>query len=484
MNALILRLHELAAAQPDAEAIICPNYVLSYFDLVERVSHVANELARFGCERLAIFAGNDLDWLLVDLAAASLDIPVVPVPLFFSEQQRAHLLSSSGVDGIYCGAGLLRIKGEALNSELLPGHYRRLPRATAVKHNNFSKVTYTSGSTGTPKGACLSGDTLLTIVSSLAIALKPEGLGRHLCLLPFATLLENVAGIYLPLWMGRSLVIDETERLGLLSNHAFDPQRFCDAVARYGVESVILLPQMLKLIIETGDLSALTSLKFIAVGGGKVAPELLGKAIALDLPVYEGYGLTECGSCVALNTPAAARVGSVGKPLRHANVRISNSGEVMVTGAAMSGYLDQQSGTTEIATGDSGFIDDDGYLYITGRIKNTIISSFGRNISPEWVESAFLAHPAVNQLAVFGEGEPSLSAVIVADEGTSDAQLMLIIKSINQSLPDYAQITRWHRSSEPFTSVAGTLTTNGKLRRAEIAKQFSGALVQGKAVAA
>jgi long-chain acyl-CoA synthetase len=241
---------------------------------------------------------------------------------------------------------------------------------------------------------------------------------------------------------------------------------------------------MLKLIIEAGDLSALTSLKFIAVGGGKVAPELLGKAIALDLPVYEGYGLTECGSCVALNTPAAARVGSVGKPLRHANVRISNSGEVMVTGAAMSGYLDQQSGTTEIATGDSGFIDDDGYLYITGRIKNTIISSFGRNISPEWVESAFLAHPAVNQLAVFGEGEPSLSAVIVADEGTSDAQLMLIIKSINQSLPDYAQITRWHRSSEPFTSVAGTLTTNGKLRRAEIAKQFSGALVQAKAVAA
>ena len=146
MNALILRLHELAAAQPDAEAIICPNYVLSYFDLVERVSHVANELARFGCERLAIFAGNDLDWLLVDLAAASLDIPVVPVPLFFSEQQRAHLLSSSGVDVIYCGAGLLRIKGEGLNSELLPGHYRRLPRATAVKQNNFSKVTYTSGS--------------------------------------------------------------------------------------------------------------------------------------------------------------------------------------------------------------------------------------------------------------------------------------------------------------------------------------------------
>ena len=163
---------------------------------------------------------------------------------------------------------------------------------------------------------------------------------------------------------------------------------------------------------------------------------------------------------------------------------ISDAGEVMVTGAAMRGYLDQLVVDTEIATGDAGFIDKDGFLYITGRIKNVIISSFGRNISPEWVESAFLAHPCVSQLAVFGDGEPYLSAVIVAHPQTNDAQLSAIISGINQGLPDYAQIKCWHRSTELFTSATGMLTTNGKLCRAEIAAYFNDALVRAKAVAA
>ena len=472
MNVLIERVRALASFQPNAEAIICANHVLTYEGLNRRIEQIASELQTLGFTRLALFAGNDLDWVLVDLAAASLNIPVVPIPLFFSQQQRAHLLHSSGVDGIYCGASTLPLDGQEVTTSLLPGCYRRLTEVQAANHSPYSKVTYTSGSTGNPKGACLSGDTLLTIVTSLAQALEPENLQRHLCLLPFATLLENVAGVYLPLWMGRSLVIDDTERLGLLSNHAFDPLRFGEAVARYSIESVILLPQMLKLIVEMDDLSALTSLKFIAVGGGKVPPELLGKAIALGLPVYEGYGLTECGSCVALNTPGAVRVGSVGKPLGHANVRISDSGEVMVTGAAMQGYLDHEASSEEIATGDAGFIDADGYLYITGRIKNTIISSYGRNISPEWVESMFLAHPAIQQLAVFGEGQPALTAVVVCDPAISENALATIIHEINQSLPDYAQLKTWHRAHTPFSTKQGTLTSNGKLCRSAIADRF------------
>jgi len=469
---LVDRIQSLATLQPKAEAIICAGHTLSYEALANRLSQVAIELQTLGFQRLAIFAGNDLDWALVDLAAASLGIPVVPIPLFFSEQQRSHLLESSGVDGIYCGAGTLSLPGEETITTLLPGCYRRLAVTRTAEQMSFSKITYTSGSTGTPKGACLSGDTLLTIVASLAAALDDEDLQRHLCLLPFATLLENVAGVYLPLWMGRSLVIDDTERLGLLSNHAFDPVCFSEAVARYCIESVILLPQMLKLIVEMDDISALSTLRFIAVGGGKVPPELLGRAIALGLPVYEGYGLTECGSCVALNTPGSVRVGRVGKPLTHAAARISPAGEVLVTGAAMNGYLDHEASSEQIATGDAGFIDPDGYLYITGRIKNTIISSYGRNISPEWVESIFLAHPAIQQIAVFGEGEPALSAVIVVNPQISDSKLTGIVSSLNEGLPDYAQVRSWKRSAVPFSPMQGTLTSNGKLCRSAIAAHF------------
>ncbi len=496
MKALIEKIRAHAAAHPDAEAVVCNNLRLSYAELVQQIDQTAGELAGLGFKRLALFAGNDLDWLLVDLAAGSLNLPVVPIPLFFSSEQRTHLLKSSGVDGVYCGRGMLLLEGSEVQSELLPGQFRRLSsphrQVSGEKVDDqgssgepspvgFSKITYTSGSTGTPKGACLNSETMLTIVDSLSSALEPSRLGRHLCLLPFATLLENVAGIFLPLWMGRALVIEDTERLGLISNSDFDVAAFCRAIVRYQIESVILLPQMLKLLLETSDPGTLNSLKFIAVGGGKVPAPLLEQAQKIGLPVYEGYGLTECGSCVALNTPGQAKVGSVGKPLRHANVRIADHGEVIVTGAAMSGYLheylhehlDNSAATGDIHTGDAGFIDDDGYLHITGRIKNTIVSSFGRNISPEWVESAFLSSPLIHQIAVFGEAEPYLSAVIVAADSVTDTQLADVVAQINKTLPDYAQIKAWYRSLRPFSSEDGALTTNGKLCRSGVAALYS-----------
>ncbi len=478
MSALIERIRYWASQTPHAEAVVMASHAVTYADLCEQIDSVAAELATLQCQRIGIEASNHLDWLLIDVAAASLNIAVVPIPLFFSTEQRSHLIKHSGMDTLYCGQGIVPENGESIASALLPGIYRRLDKDNVLAGGSVSKITYTSGSTGTPKGACLTDTTLLTIVDALANALIPSELGRHLCLLPFATLLENVAGIYLPLWMGRSLIIDDNERLGLLSNHSFNPTLFCTAVARYEAESVILLPQMLKALIEEGDLTSLSSLKFIAVGGGKVAPAVLEQALAAGLPVFEGYGLTECGSCVALNTPGNAKVGSVGRPLEHANVRISGDGEIIVTGAAMQGYLGETAGPADIRTGDAGYIDQDGYLYITGRIKNTIISSFGRNISPEWVESVFLASADINNIAVFGEAAPYLSAVIHTRHDYSKGRLMAIIEEINSTLPDYAQIRAWHLADKPFNAGDGTLTSNGKLCRARIAERYGPALQQ------
>jgi long-subunit acyl-CoA synthetase (AMP-forming) len=478
MSALLDKMTEHALQQPDAPAVIANGYTLNYRDLVKTVLDVAAELRARRYQRLAIYGSNDIDWAVLDLAAGAANIPVVPVPLFFSTAQREHLFADSGIDAVYCGQGVLSLNGTVEVSSILPGVYRRLPHRAAVSDVPFSKITYTSGSTGAPKGACLAEDTITSIVSSLADRLAPNNLGRHLCLLPFATLLENIAGIYLPLWMGRTLVLGDTERLGLLSNHTFEPRLFCDAIARYDIQSVILLPQMLKSIVEYGDIPNLTSLRFIAVGGGKVSPALLERAIVSGLPVYEGYGLTECGSCVALNTPGNAKLGSVGRPLPHANVSIDEAGEVWVTGAAMTGYLNDSLSTGKIATGDAGYIDEDGYLYITGRIKNTIISSFGRNISPEWVEGIFLASPLIQAVAVFGEAEPSLSAVILPSSDLTDRELASVIKKINAELPDYARVMRWTRALAPFSYEDGTLTANGKLCRSKIAQAY------GKKIAA
>lgn len=130
-----------------------------------------------------------------------------------------------------------------------------------------------------------------------------------------------------------------------------------------------------------------------------------------------------------------------------------------------------------IHTGDAGYFDEEGYLYITGRIKQMIISSFGRNISPEWVESNSLTEPEIQQIAIFGEAQPHLSAVIYAPDDTPDQQLAVALQRANSRMPDYAQIKHWCRSAEPFSLNNQMLTDNGKLRRQQIQQKFQAELI-------
>jgi len=484
MRDLVARIAQIASLYPEREALVCPNRTLTYADLASAIDATKCELHELGISRLAIYANNSADWAILDLAASAAGIVVVPIPLFFSASQTEHLITNSGIQMIFADrAGPLPARTQVA-SQTLKGNYLRVADSAHSAGASYSKVTYTSGSTGQPKGACLRSETMMSIVTSLSDALLPSQLRRHLALLPFATLLENVAGIYLPLWMGRAVVIDDPANLGLSSNHEFDPVRFAEQVARHQIESVILLPQMLKLLLEADVTEHLSGMKFMAVGGGKVAPDLLWRAQELALPVFEGYGLTECGSCVALNTPSANAIGSVGKPLPHAQVRIGANGEVFVTGAAMEGYLQDAPAPSEVSTGDAGFIDAEGFLHITGRIKNVIVSSFGRNISPEWVESFFLADPRIQQLAVFGEAQPHLSAVFVVDNSLEDRNLAELVQNINADLPDYARIISWTRTDCPFSVANGRLTQNGKIRREVIAEDFTGDAGSGVGMAA
>ena len=484
MNELLQHIHYFAAAQPFAEAVLTIGetsdettpVITSYGKLNRLILAMEEEMKRLNIRRLALQGDNQLAWIVADLAAMKAGIATVPIPPFFKDKQTEHLLSDSACDAIFSvgsGEGFCTTwAGESNASQVVAGEYLILtnPAPTAVA--DFDKITYTSGSTGTPKGACLSRDTIIGTTKALHQALRAEKLQRHLCLLPFATLLENIAGIYLPLFEGRSIVVGSPKRFGLISNHFFDAEVFCRTVRDHHIESAILLPQMLKAIVEHGDVNSLQSLKFLAVGGGKVSTDTIHKADELGLPIHEGYGLTECGSVVCLNTPKSTKIGTVGRPLSHVEVSISDRGEVLVSGSAMSGYLNNERTNTLINTGDVGYLDEDGFLHITGRIKNVIVSSFGRNISPEWVESTFLADPLIQQIAVFGEAKAHLSAVIYTDTSVETDALKRRIDEINQTLPDYAQIERWLITDRAFSCEDGTLTNNGKLQRSAIYEMY------------
>lgn len=474
MSAALQALRARAGARGASRLLSGTDEAESCADAARRVEELERALRVEGVRVLAIAADNAPDWALLDLAAQAAGIATVPLPPFFSPNQVAHVIGDSGADAIAAdGPGSIPLLAlptrfvreltpalALLKLDALPG-VAALPPGTA-------KISYTSGTTGTPKGICLTQHAMDTVARSLAAATRDLGIRRHLCLLPLATLLENIAGIHAPLVAGAEIALPGLDEVGLEGASGVDIDRLVRCIGRYRPDSLILLPQLLAGLVGAVERGARlpSSLRFVAVGGGVVGRTLLDRADRAGIPVYEGYGLTECASVVALNTPQARRAGSVGRPLPHCRVRIAADGEVLVAGATMAGRLGDGAMTSgEIATGDIGRLDAEGFLHIEGRKKNVLITSYGRNVSPEWVEAELTATNSIAQAALFGDGRPFNVAVVVPAPGVPASAVERDVGRVNGRLPDYARVGRWILAADPFTPRNGALTANGRLRR-------------------
>ncbi len=442
------------------------------------------EVLASGVGAVALAAENSRAWLAADFACLTSRRACVPLPHFFTQAQMRWVIDSAGVRTVLTDkpdGALWRPLGFQ-QRELMPidGLYCweretervLLPLGTA-------KITFTSGSTGQPKGVCLSQSAQETVAQSIANILRELGVQRHLCALPLPVLLENIAGAYAATLAGIECVIPSLSAVGWRGAQQWDAAAFLQCVAESRAESCIILPQMLKALLPLMTQFDIASLKLVAVGGARVAPDLLRTAQQQGLPVYEGYGLSECCSVVCLNLPRANKVGTAGKPLSHAEVRINAMGELEVAGNHFLGYLGQEPSQIDdwLPTGDLASIDEEGFVCITGRCKNVIVSSYGRNISPEWVESELLSQTGVLQAAVFGEAQAFLVAVIFAPT-LSASELQHAVEHANQALPDYAQVKKFLRTDKAFTLSNGLATSNGRNKREAIAEYFQMAMDQ------
>ncbi len=475
MKSLIKTIRQHAWQQPKAIAIQGEHTSLSYLTLLKEVESLSSVLSVLGVRSLAIVMDNSPAWAIVDLAAMAADITVIPIPQFFTSQQVQHALVDGGVDAIItdCSQQLSKLVPDVRTRPLariagMSCWLAQIPNGGDRDLNGIAKITYTSGTTGSPKGVCLTQEAMFNVTSSLCEALEVNNKDRHLTLLPFAVLLENVGGIYAPLLAGATCVINSLETVGLAGSSGLDVQRMYQSIAYTSATSIILLPQMLQALVAViqSGMPVPDSLRFIAVGGAPVSQQLLAQAQHYQLPVYEGYGLSECSSVVAVNTPAEHKQGSVGKLLPHIQIRFADDGEILLKGNLFSGYLNHEHFDNEwYASGDLGYMDEEGYLYLTGRKKNCFITSFGRNVAPEWVERELTLSPAIAQAAVFGEAKPFNVAVITPRNAAPAHDIQQAINDANQLLPDYAQITAWIESKEPFSMHNQQLTPNGRLRR-------------------
>jgi long-subunit acyl-CoA synthetase (AMP-forming) len=480
MQKIFEQIERHAAAHPEWIALSDGRMELSYLQLALEIERLGQDLDG---RRIGLLLPNGCAWAVLDLATQRSGAVCIPMPSFFSDGQVRHLIADAGPQLIFTDRPmrLQRLVDVTQSTEIRVAGSRlfccEIPAAETLSlPPDISKITYTSGTTGQPKGVCLTAEAVAQVSVALSQAVEGTEVDRTLTLLPLSTLLANITGVYAPLYSGGFAYLPDLSDCGMSGSTGVQADLLIAALHRYQPTVTVLVPYLLKLLVEAVVQGACLpkSLRYIAVGGAPTAPALLQRARHLGLPVYQGYGLSEAASVVSMNLPGQEREGSVGRLLPHAGVRIAEDGEILVSGNLFSGYLGRQTRPDgEWATGDTGYLDRDGYLFITGRKKTAYATAHGRKLAPEWIESELTAQPAIAQAALFGDGRSFNVAVLVPVHESALTAIEPTIEALNRNLPDYARIGRCYIADEPFSPHNGLANNAGTIRRQAIAERYA-----------
>lgn len=447
---------------------------ISRSELAQWVVGAAADLGS-GPETIGLAGSNSLEWAVAFLAAIAAGKTIVPIPAFFSEDQCAHLVQDAGIVRIFAtDEHSFGVHGLPLPVHVLS---RRRETSSSTKIGDGGLIIYTSGSTGRPKGVRLASGQALWSAKALAEASSASTSDKYLSLLPLPMLLEAICGIMIPVLVGGCVHYDgevaESVATGTAANIAAAFERELPTTS-------VLVPQLLALYISQLAASGKRppeSLHFVAVGGAPLPPEHAAAATKLGIPVYEGYGLSECASVVSVNRPGASRAGTAGLPLPGLKVEIDD-GEIIVEGASvMDGYLHGDTVPRRWRTGDIGALDADGYLTVYGRRDNLIVTPNGRNISPEWVETMIGGDPRIGACFLGQTTEPAQLAVLLIPSSrgedwfraASQEDVQSLVAKACQAAPDYARPKAAYVIRRDHAAILRLLTANGRIRRSQAA---------------
>ncbi|MGP3930794.1 AMP-dependent synthetase/ligase [Nonomuraea sp. KM88] len=501
-------------------------------------------------DRVALMSRTRYEWTLVDYAIWSVGAVTVPVYETSSADQVAWILADSEAKAAFveldsheetvreAAPGLKavwRIDG-TLDAEGVPASAVD-ERRKRVASSDLATIVYTSGTTGRPKGCRITHDNLLfTALNVLRGPLEPLFAGKDpaaLLFLPLAHIfarmiqvvlfeagavmahtpnMKNVApdlqGFQPTFLLGVPRVFEKVynsaEQKAIAGGKGAIFARAVDvAVAWSRAESSGGAPLGLRLRRAVFDRLVYAKLRAAtggrlsaAVSGGSALGDRLGHFFrGVGIEVFEGYGLTETSAPCSVNMPGANKVGTVGKPLPGVTLRIGDDGEVLARGRnVFAGYWKNDAATDEVIdsegwfhTGDIGELDADGYLRITGRKKEILVTAAGKNVAPGPLEDALRAHPLISQAMVVGDGRPFVAALITLDPEAmpagataerlrTDPEVLAAIQAAvdraNLSVSKAEQIKKFAILAADITEDSGHLTPTLKIKRNLVLRDF------------
>ncbi|OQX84392.1 hypothetical protein B6D60_09455 [candidate division KSB1 bacterium 4484_87] len=415
-----------------------------------------------------------------------------------------------------------------------------------ISPDDICAIVYTSGTTGDPKGVMLSHGNILGNVRGALKALNITHTDRFLSFLPLSHVFERMAGQFCPIVAGGAIAYAESPEKVVQNMAEAKPTITCtvprllekmhDAILAKVNSGSLLKKKMFFWGLntgyrfneakKTGKISGLLQLqrslaqklvfkKIHAVVGGRLRyfisggaplPKEIGEFFhALGVNILEGYGLTESSPVISVNLLGKMKFGTVGPPLREGSVevKIGSDGEILTRGPhVMPGYYKNPDATREVIdedgwlhTGDIGFQDEDGYLTITDRKKNLIVTSGGKNISPTNVENSLLISPLIDQIVVIGDRRNFIAALIVPNRerleketqnlgiASNDYHSLLRnekvistlhkeIEKLSMHLARFERVRAFRLLGEPFTIESGELTPTLKVRRNIVEEKY------------
>jgi long-chain acyl-CoA synthetase len=408
-------------------------------------------------------------------------------------------------------------------------------RVNALQQSDLATLIYTSGTTGPPKAVMLSHGNLAWTAQTL---LDLGGAGSGDCMLsylPLSHVAEQMATLHVPAVSGAMVYFAEsidkvasnigTSRPTLFFGVPRIWEKFYAAMTTKmaqttGAKKVLLawarrvsaqfhqlqdagkpIPSSLQLQQDLARKLVFQKIK-IALGFDRVracisgaapiAPEILQFFASIDLPIREIYGQSEDNGPTAYNMPGHTKIGSVGSPIPGIRVRIADDGEIMISGPnVFMGYLKDNAATEEVlqhgwlASGDLGRLDSDGFLHITGRKKEILITAGGKNISPTNIEADIKRCPIIADAVVIGDKQKFLTVLLTlqpdaqqrssnaASLGEINAQIQTAIDTANTQLARVEQIKKFTVLPTPFSIDGGEYTPTMKLRRNVIVQKYA-----------